>query len=54
MFRKFLQWKKKPKVVTPHKFMHESRLINNTCFRHKEERLKTWEQTRIVQGKLQN
>ena len=28
-------------------------LITNTCFRHKEKRLITWEQTRIVQGKLQ-
>ena len=28
-------------------------LITNTCFRHKEKRLITWEQTRIAQGKLQ-
>ena len=28
-------------------------LIANTCFRHKEKRLITWEQTRTVQGNLQ-
>ena len=27
--------------------------ITSTCFRHKEKRLITWEQIRIVQGKLQ-
>ena len=33
--------------------MNHDLLITNTCFRHKEKRLITWEQTRIVQGKLQ-
>ena len=28
-------------------------ILTNTCFRHKEKRLITQEQTRIVQGKLQ-
>ena len=32
--------------------MNHDLLITNTCFRHKEKRLITWEQTRIVQGKL--
>ena len=33
--------------------MNHDLLITNTCFRHKEKRLITWEQTCIVQCKLQ-
>ena len=52
--REFHRWRKKPNgqhlinLCTNHDL-----LITNTCFRHKQKRLITWEQSRIVQVKLQ-
>ena len=44
MFREFLRRKKKPKWTTPHKFMYESRLINNKhMFQTQREKINNME-----------